>query len=217
MSKRTDLTGQRFGRLVVESFAGTNKSRESLWLCNCDCGKQITTRGSSLKNGETKSCGCFQRELSKRIAKEKFTTHGKNETRLYGIWQKMINRTENPDQHHFEYYKGRGIKVCEEWRNSFQAFYDWAVSNGYRDNLTIDRIDVNGDYCPENCKWSTAKEQARNKRSNVKLTYHGETRILVEWAERTGIKFSTLWARIFVYGWSVEEAFETPVGERRKK
>lgn len=217
MSKRIDLTGQRFGRLVVNQFAGANKNRESMWICKCDCGRCITTRGSSLRNGETKSCGCLHSELSKKIAGENFTTHGKTDTRLFRIWSKMVARTEDPKQDHFDCYGGRGIRVCEEWRNSFQAFYDWAVNNGYKAGLSIDRIDVNGDYSPENCKWSTMKEQSRNRRSNVKLTYHGETMLMVEWSERTGIKFGTLWARIFVSGWTVEEAIETPVGKRRRK
>lgn len=216
MGKRIDLTGQRFGRLVVEGFAHTDKYKRAMWNCKCDCGKRITTLGVSLRRGETKSCGCLHREMAAKSIKEQSITHGKSYTRLYSIWHGMISRIENENQMYFKNYGGRGIQICDEWREDFQKFYDWAVRHGYEEHLTIDRIDVNGDYCPENCRWATVKEQARNRRNNKTLTYHGETMPLAAWSERTGIKFSVLWDRLYNFYWSVEEALETPVGERKK-
>lgn len=214
MGKRIiDLTGQRFGRLVVEGFAGADKNRNRCWSCKCDCGKITTVSTSHLKSGWTKSCGCLQRET----ASEKHIKHGGRGTRLYSIWKGMIGRTENENHTDFRHYGGRGVAVCDEWRHDFHRFYEWAVTHGYRENLTIDRIDVNGDYCPENCRWVTMKKQNNNKRNNMKISYNGETLTLAEWSEKLGIKEITLWHRIFAYGWAVEKAFETPVRKRKKK
>jgi len=210
VGRRIDLTGQRFGRLVVESFAYMSKCRHSMWNCRCDCGGHNVVSTSNLKTGEVKSCGCLR-----RICHPK--THEESGSRLYNIWSGIKKRTGVETNKDFKYYGGRRIVMCGEWKNDFLAFKNWAISSGYRDDLTIDRIDVNGDYCPENCRWIPMEKQAENKRNNVKLMYHGETMILADWSERTGIKITTLWSRLFIYGWSVEEAFETPVGQRRKK
>lgn len=213
MGKRIDLTGQRFGRLVVEGFAYTNKHRRSMWVCKCDCGQEKIVDIQHLKNGLTKSCGCLKVDR----CKERDFTHGYTGTRLYNIWCGMIDRTERSNNHAYKNYGGRGISICEEWRNSFEAFYQWAIRHGYQDGLSIDRIDVNGNYCPENCRWATAKTQANNMRRNAKFEYKGQTLTLQQWAERFHINKATLWNRLNVLGWSVEEALETPVGERRRK
>ena len=138
-------------------------------------------------------------------------THGLRRTRLYGIWNGILQRCFNPNRQKYKNYGGRGITVCDEWRNSFKAFYDWAMANGYRDDLTIDRIDVNGNYEPSNCRWVDAKLQAYNKTTSKYITYKGETKTLAEWAKEKNIKTPTLHLRLYKSKWSVEKALETPV------
>ena len=162
-----DLTGQRFGRLVVVSRA-ESKGNMTRWNCVCDCGNETVVYSNNLRRGYTQSCGCYRHEFElERLSKKKThgESHGKNKTRLYGIWSGMITRCFNEKSKRYEDYGGRGITVCDEWLNSFEAFRDWALSHGYSDELTIDRIDVNGNYCPENCKWATMAEQNKNKRA----------------------------------------------------
>lgn len=155
MGKFIDLTGQRFGKLVVLERAKGN-SKQINWLCKCDCGRTTVVQGSNLKNGHIRSCGC--------LISESNTKHGQWNTRLYRIYHAMKQRCYNPNSAPYPFYGGRGITVCSEWLNDFQAFYDWAMSNGYRDDLSIDRIDVDGNYEPGNCRWTIKTLQSFNRR-----------------------------------------------------
>ena len=215
MGKLIDLTGQRFGRLVVLARA-ENKGSKVQWLCKCDCGGSIIVRGCQLKNGGTRSCGCLHRENTEMLNRRKLSqTDGRSKTRIYRVWIGMRNRCNNPNNYDYKNYGGRGIKVCKEWEMSFDSFRIWANSHGYQENLTIDRIDVNGNYCPENCRWVSLAVQHRNQRVSRMLSCYGERKTVADWSKITGISHSTLLARIRS-GWADKEILTTPVQKRQK-
>ena len=166
MSKRMELTGQKFGRLTVieRSFVKLDK-KNSYWLCVCDCGKPVIASRGSLTRNLTKSCGCYRNEAVGRASKEK-ATHGMSNSRIYRIWGGMKERCFRKKHMHYKSYGGRGITVCNKWLE-FPEFYKWALSAGYADDLTIDRVDTNGNYCPDNCRWVTQMEQMNNTRFNI--------------------------------------------------
>lgn len=195
MGRKEDLTGRRFGRLTVIEESG-KLGKKVAWLCKCDCGNYTRVRAHHLKGGQIVSCGCYHNEVN--------ATHRLTSTKLYRAWASMKDRCYNTNAVEYKRYGSRGIKVCDEWRNNFEAFYGWAMANGYEDGLSIDRIDVNGNYEPNNCRWVDMKTQGRNRRNNHMLTHKGETHCVSEWSEITGIKVSTLFDRI-KRGWSVED------------
>ena len=216
MSGKVDLTGQRFGRLVVLMQSFDKPNERPRWLCQCDCGNQKIVAGSSLRGGLTTSCGCKRVERAKALAKAHIT-HGQTKTRMYTIWFDMKCRCHKESAPDFSRYGGRGIKVCEEWLNDFQVFYDWAMANGYRDDLTLDRIDNNKGYSPDNCRWADAETQNNNTRRNFYITYNGETLSLAQCARKYGIKQNTLHSRLTKYGWSVERALNEKVGDTKSE
>lgn len=204
MGKPLNLTGERYGRLVVQEKTTIRRSGQVVWLCRCDCGKYCKATTGDLRSGRHSSCGCYQKELVSKL----MSTHGESKTRLYGIWCAMIKRCENKNGQGFENYGGRGISVCPEWRNDYVAFRDWSMLNGYSDNLSIDRIDVDGDYCPENCRWSDRYTQMNNTRRTRQFEYKSEVHTLREWSDITGISFTLLKGRL-QRGWSFEKTLTT--------
>ena len=169
MSRKAELKGKKFGRLYVLESAGSDSRGNQLWSCECECGNIITAKGYNLTGGVTHSCGCFKKEQLKKS----ITKHGHYYTRLRNVWNTMLQRCSNENTKAYKWYGARGIKVCAEWKNSFPAFREWALANGYdetakRGDCTIDRINVDGDYEPSNCRWTTMAEQQRNRRNNRK-------------------------------------------------
>ena len=174
-----------------------------MWRCRCDCGEDKIVAGHNLKAQKIISCGCAKREQVGQLNR----THAGSNTRLYSIFTNMISRTENPKATAYALYGGRGIKICDEWRESFQVFRDWALANGYTDQLSIDRIDNDKGYCPSNCRWVEQHSQFVNRRSTRRLTFQGETMSVKEWARKIGIPYHTLIGRLNA-GWPVERALQ---------
>lgn len=205
MGKFIDLTGRRFGRLTVIERKGVGNDGCVTWLCRCDCGNMVVVRSRDLKSGATKSCGCYHKEHAStppRMSGEENPSykHGQTGSKLYWIWSGMLQRCTNKNNKGFHLYGGRGIKVCEEWSNGFEAFYKWAMANGYSEGRSIDRIDGRGDYCPENCRWVDATTQSNNRRCNIVITRNGETHTLGEWARIKKLPYKTLLARYYRQG-----------------
>ena len=190
---KNDLMGRRFGRLVVVGIDDRGVKR-TYYFCQCDCGNTKSVRSDGLLSGAVQSCGCMKREQDR----ENLTANHKHKmshTRPYEIWQGMKKRCYNQHDARYDRYGGRGITVCDEWRNDFKAFYKWALENGYADNLTIDRIDNDKGYSPDNCRWADAETQCRNRASNINITIGNATKTLTEWCEIFELDYATIHAR----------------------
>ena len=206
-----DLSGERFGRLtaVARSPERFGRYRRTAWICRCDCGKTVRVLTADLRTGNTRSCGCFFRDLQSTRKRTHGFTCGSRKPRLYRIWTNMRQRCLDPNYTNAHRWGGRGITVCDEW-SDFEVFRSWAVANGYADGLSIDRIDNDGNYEPSNCRWATPKEQARNTRSTRYLTHNGVTLPAADWADRIGMTSKAVTYRIDRLGWSVARAVTTP-------
>lgn len=214
-----DIIGETFNYIFVKERIGSNKWKEPTFLCVCTrCGSEFVAKSSAIRYGKVKSCGCeYKQQVSDRM-KEYFLAyqhpnykHGDSHTRLFGIWSSMKERCLNQNNKRFHQYGGRGIVVCDEWVNDYGAFKDWAIQNGYQDSLTLDRIDVNGNYAPDNCRWVSWEVQQNNRRNNRILSFNGKTQTMAEWSKELGIKEKTLSQRLNTYHWSVERALTEPV------
>lgn len=217
---------RKYNRLTITSYSHCeervqfNKQRNKDQILKyhffnviCECGEKRTLRINRLTTGSTKSCGCLQREIVSKIAKER-RTHLKSDHKLYRVYHGMKSRCYYKKHDHFKRYGGRGIKICDEWLESFENFYKWAVKSGYKNDLTIDRINNDGDYSPDNCRWSTQSEQTRNTSRNVFLTYKNQTKTAVEWSEVLGVNESLITSRVR-RGYSDQQALTMKVGDRR--
>ncbi len=205
------LVGNSYGRLTVIEMAPL-KQRQAMCICQCECGTVVEIAAGSLRSGATRSCGCLNRE----VASERTKTHGMSHTPEYYAWGGMQSRCYNPNTESYPEYGGRGIKVAPQWLGS-AGFQTFLQDMGLRpsDDHSIDRIDPDGDYAPENCRWATRIEQARNKRNNLRMTMNGETKTIVEWAEITGISYRTLRERR--RRMTDQEALTTPLAPRRSR
>ena len=205
------MIGKTYGKLTVLEHCGYDKHYNKVYRCMCECGNGTITRGYALRQNKVKSCGC----LRKIKPKQTFTKHGLRHHPLYTTWVNMRRRCNNINDCAYKNYGGRGIKVCEEWNTDFKCFYDWAMSNGYQDNLTIDRIDNDGNYEPSNCRWVDLFTQGSNKRNNHFITIDNETHTLFQWGRIYNIKPSLILCRI-KRGWSEKDAITKPIKKKGK-
>jgi len=222
MGKLKDLTGKTFGRLTVlrrvEDYVSETGIKTPVWECRCKCGNITNVRGSNLRSGNTKSCGCLRDEKIHTNS----LTHGGSYDRLYHVWESMKGRCYNTNNQKYARYGGRGITVCDEWLHDYSEFKQWAISNGYDENAdygecTIDRINVNKGYCPDNCRFVDIKTQSTNKEKTILLELDGEVKSACEWADEFRIKKVTLRARVAKGKWDADKAIKTPVAELNKK
>lgn len=218
--KYDDYIGNTYGRLTVISWY-RGKNSKAFAVCRCSCNKEddkskyVDVCFSHLFNGNTKSCGCLKTETTTKKNKSNTSYHGESNTRLYRCYKSMIYRCCNSKCKDYIHYGGRGIQICDMWKKSFDAFKDWALANGYKEDLTIDRIDVNGNYEPSNCRWISMHDQQYNKREsnyvfNKIIKYNGEEHTLREWSNLVNIPYKVLRIR-YLRGWSIDKIFTEPI------
>jgi hypothetical protein len=193
-----DLSGEKFGRLTVIEKQMRGKRTYYLCKCNCENKTEKYIRADALTGGKTRSCGCYNLEVAKVTLLKSNTTHGLSRTKLYGIWGGMIARCENTKEETYKNYGGRGIKICKEWREDFLSFHKWSLENGFEEDkgLSIERVNVNGDYCPENCKWANQLEQANNKTTTIFVEINGETKPASVWDREKELPTGTVAQRL---------------------
>ena len=205
--------GKKFNYLTVIRISGKNKYNRPLYECKCDCGNTIITEATRVKMGVVKSCGCLQR----KVTAERFKVHGLTNTRIHRIWASMISRCENPNNNRYYVYGLKGISVCDEWRNDFMQFYNWAIANGYSDDLSIDRINNDKGYCPSNCRWATRKVQMNNRSNSRNISYNGTTMTLKQWSECFGFNYKYFHEVMSKNNWDIEKVLNMPYFKERLK
>lgn len=203
MSNPKNLIGKKFGKLTVIKRCENSKNGKAMWLCECKCGNKVIIPTYRLTMGETKSCGCLKKE-------SKNFTHKMSKTRIYYIWLDMKKRCNDRKNKSFNHYGEKGITVCEEWEKDFMTFFKWAMENGYSEELTIDRINGELGYSPENCRWANKITQNNNRSNSLFFKYMGVTKTLSEWCRHYGKNYKTVYQRIKKLGWSFEKAMFTP-------
>jgi hypothetical protein len=204
--KANKLDGQTFHKLTVIERSGIARNGKIKWLCRCDCGKEAIVVGTDLITGNTKSCGCYKNQM----IRDRSFLHGQSRKRIHNIWSNIDQRCNNSNNKSYRLYGAAGITLCESW-NEFINFLDWSTINGYQETLTIDRKDNSKGYSPDNCRWVSMESQQRNRTNNRYLTINGETKMLCEWSEETGIHHTTILTRI-KRGWK-EEKWLFPVNK----
>lgn len=209
MKERIDLIGKHFGKLLVLEKLKRQNDSHPYYKCVCECGNTTIVRSNALTCGNTKTCGCSRHE-------SKNTTHQMSKTRIYKIWTGMKQRCYNRKSKAYDRYGGRGICMCKEWVNDFEPFFKWSLNNGYSKCLSIDRIDVDGNYEPSNCRWASDKQQSDNKRCNINITMNGKTQDLQQWCDEYGINRSTVNTRVRIMGWSYEKSITTKARHHKK-
>lgn len=212
MVQANNLVGQKFGRLVVLRKSGVDKKRNFIWECKCECGNLTSAPAFTLRSGGKKSCGCLW--LEQHLEKHK--THGESGSRLYRIYRGMRQRCENKNSNIFKHYGGRGIKVCPEWKK-YTDFKKWVQVSNYANGLSIERINVNGDYEPKNCTWIHRSHQQRNRRNTLRFKFNGTEKTLTEWSSFLGIKYSTLYCRIFIHNYDIDTAFNEEISKLQER
>jgi hypothetical protein len=210
-----DLVGKKYFRLTVVAFSHHCREGKRHWLFRCECGNPVTSTASSVSGGWRKSCGCLRKEKS-AVTGKRNTTHGMTGSRLAATWSGMRQRCYNPKAVNYADYGGRGIRICDEWLEDPATFYRWALENGYRDDLEIDRENNDGYYEPGNCRFITLIDNQNNKRNNVRLEHGGESLTVAQWARRAGIHRDTFTSRLEL-GWPIKKAVETPVIQKCRR
>jgi hypothetical protein len=198
---KVDYSGRKFGRLTAIKKVISGK--RGCYLCVCECGNETTVRGDSLTSGKTRSCGCLPKDVNVHV----HSTHGDSKSRIYKIYKKMISRCYNKNNDRYHMYGDRGIKVCAEWLDRYETFKEWSIKNNYSDNLTIDRIDNDGDYAPDNCRWTTNIIQSNNTSRNIYVEYKGETKTLAQWCRELDYPYASTRALLAKGDKTIEEIF----------
>jgi len=205
MANIKDITGQKFGRLTAIKYIGSNKHKNRIWECKCDCGKFSNVTVAALISNNTSSCGCLHREL----ASKRFGTHHGGGTPLYRTWKNMKQRCYNSKNNYYKSYGGRGIKICDEWLHDFSKFQEWSFKNNYEEGLSIERNDTNGNYEPDNCSWIPLKDQGLNKTTTIKIKIGNVEYSINELSQKHNIPYATLWRRIRDR-WNSDILFKSP-------
>lgn len=199
-----DMTGQHYGRYTVLEYIGQNKDHKAVWKCRCECGTIKNVSGKDLRSGNTKSCGCYNRDKAMQNPALWKPKHGLSKHPLHQVWSDIKTRCYNKKDRSYKWYGARGIKLCDVWMD-FKAFYEWSIKNGYENGLTLDRINPNGNYSPDNCRWVGMKIQQNNRRNNKMLNINGVSKTMSEWADEYDVNYRLVKSRIRA-GWTPEKA-----------